>query len=73
MQNQETIKRLNSLPRAECYECKKFRTYTNPLAKCYHCTKKFCYDHIHGGHYSKGIKPNEELKDICDKCMAGGF
>jgi hypothetical protein len=73
MENQETVKRLNSLPRGRCFKCKKFRNDSNPLAQCDCCGKKFCFDHIHGGHYSKGIKPNEELKDVCDKCLEGGF
>lgn len=73
MQNQATIKRLNGLPRAQCHKCKRFRHEQNPLAKCFNCGKKFCFDHIHGGHYSKGIKPNEELKDVCDKCLEDGF
>ena len=73
MINKGTLKRLNSLPRARCFKCKKFRYYTNPLAQCYSCGQKFCYDHIHGGHYSKGIKASEELKDVCDKCLEGGF
>ena len=63
-----TKQKLASLPRAVCSVCHSKRSYGNPMAKCWECGKKFCFDHLWGGLFKKGMKLTETLRDVCDKC-----
>ena len=51
-----------------CFNCRSKRSYGNPFWKCFECKKRFCADCIWGGQIKKGMRENEEVRDICDDC-----
>ena len=60
--------KLKLMPKSRCAKCNSLRSYRNPLALCFECKKKFCFDHIYGGQFKTGMKQNEEIRTICEKC-----
>lgn len=62
--------RLKSLAKVkqQCFKCNSSKSYTNPMCRCFQCHKKFCYSHIICGQICKGMKDNEEVKDVCLDC-----
>ena len=63
------LEKLKKYPRTRCAKCGSSKSRTNPMARCFFCKQKFCFDHIHGGCEYLGIKPNQELVDLCEKCF----
>ena len=61
--------RMASIPRGRCMECKKFKSYLNPLKKCAECKKKFCLDHIWGGMRKPDMKDTDEIRSVCELCV----
>ena len=41
----------------------------NPMARCFECKKKTCFDHITAGQIKDSMKENDEVRDICGKCL----
>ena len=68
LMKKEVIERLKLIPITHCGKCNSIRSYMNPMARCFECKKKFCFDHIYGGQFKKGMKQNEEGRSICEEC-----
>ncbi len=60
--------KLASIPRSRCSKCNTAKTYLNPVGKCHECHRKFCFDHLWMKLFKKGMRDNEEGRDVCDKC-----